>query len=146
MKKVERGKETSNQQKERSGHLISLLNEQQRCADVWWWPRRRDAAKLRATTRQPRDHPKEARHAGSIDYNNHHEIKTTAKRSEETIRGGKRLIEIEASTLTRQQEKLDVAQNASKRNANNKTITKILTNTEDIKTQLGNRPQPNAVT
>ena len=61
------------------------------------------------------------------------EIQTTMKRSEETIRGGKRLIEIETSTLTRWQEKLDAARNASKRDVNNEIITKILTNTKDIK-------------
>src|SRR5256885_15697135 len=72
------------------------------------------------------------------------EIQTTTKRNEETIRGGKRLIEI--STLTRWQEKLDAARNASKRVGNNEILTKILTNTEDIKRQLGNRPQPNATT
>ena len=74
------------------------------------------------------------------------EIQSTTKISEETIRGGKRLIEIEASTLTRWQEKLETAKNASKRVANSEAITKILTNTEDIKRQLSNRPQPNVIT
>jgi hypothetical protein len=70
------------------------------------------------------------------------EIQTTTKRSEETIRGGKRLIEIETSTLLRWQEKLSTAWNASRRASNNEIITKILANTQDIKKQLSNRPQP----
>src|SRR5271168_1838757 len=64
------------------------------------------------------------------------EIQTTTKKSEETIRGGKRLIEIETTTLLHWQEKLVTARNASKRVSNSDIITKILTNTEDIKKQL----------
>src|SRR3954447_4443714 len=67
------------------------------------------------------------------------EIQTTTKKSEETIRGGKRLIEIETSTLLRWQESLSSARNASKRVPNNDIITKILANTEDIKKQINNR-------
>jgi hypothetical protein len=74
------------------------------------------------------------------------EIQTTTKKSEETIRGGKRLIEIETSTLLRWQESLSSARNASKRVPNNDIITKILTNTEDIKKQINNRSQPSATT
>jgi ribosomal protein L17 len=73
------------------------------------------------------------------------EIQTTTKRSEETIRGGKRLIEIETSTLLHWQETLNTARNASKRVPNNDIITKVLANTEDIKKQL-NRPQPSVNT
>jgi hypothetical protein len=73
------------------------------------------------------------------------EIQTTTKRSEETIRGGKRLIEIETSTLLHWQETLNTARNASKRVPNNDIITKVLANTEDIKKQL-NRPQPSGTT
>jgi hypothetical protein len=61
------------------------------------------------------------------------EIRNTTKESEETVRGGKHLIKIETSTLLRWQEKLNAARNASKHALNNKLITKILANTEDIK-------------
>jgi hypothetical protein len=74
------------------------------------------------------------------------EIRNTTKESEETVRGGKHLIEIETATLLRWQEKLDAARNASKRAPNNELITKILANTEDIKKRLSNRQQQPAMT
>ena len=74
------------------------------------------------------------------------EIQTTTKRSKETIRGGKRLIEIETTTLLRWQDKLATACDASKRASSSDAITKILTNTEDIKKQLHNRTQQSATT
>jgi hypothetical protein len=74
------------------------------------------------------------------------EIQTTTKSSEETIRGGKRLIEVETSTLRRWQEKLCAVRDASGRVPDNNTLSKVLANTEEIKKQLNTRPQPSAPT
>ena len=74
------------------------------------------------------------------------ELQTLTRNSEETIRGGKRLVEIETSTLRRWQEKLCAARDATTRPPDHNILSKVLANTEDIKKQLNTRPQPGVST